>query len=248
MAVEVIATIPGERPGEHALRFADAHSGCFVLICTPRSHPELWQQFMDGALRSYQRFGVEEVLAYDSVVDGLSTSAFVVALDETGKVVAGTRVQGPYQHVDEAHAVTEWAGHPGELALRRVIADRIPEGVVEFKSAWIDHKSEHRGALRNALARTTIHIPQAIGVRYALSTAADTVAEGWRVSGGTVAWWIPSVPYPNDQYATVALWWDMRTYERFAVESQLPLIEAEQAELAAQRVSAWNRAAGLAQA
>ncbi|MEC3917001.1 hypothetical protein [Nocardia sp. CDC160] len=200
---------------------------------------------MDGALRSYRRFDVEEALAYDATIDGSSTTVFVVALDETGRMLGGTRIQGPYQHVDEAHAVTEWEGRVGEAAIRKLIADRIPEGLLEFKSAWVEHDSEHRIAVREGLARSAIHIPHLLGARYALSTAADSVAEGWRVSGGSVVWWIPAVPYPNDRYRTVALLWDTCTFRRHAVESQLPLLEAELAELAAQ-VGMPPHAGGLA--
>ncbi|AYF72952.1 hypothetical protein D7D52_02680 [Nocardia yunnanensis] len=225
--------------------YRDELSGCSFLICTPRSHPELWQQFMDGALASYRRFDVQEALAYETAIDGCSTTVFVVAVDESGRMLGGTRIQGPYQHVDEAHAVTEWVGRPGEAAIRKLIADRIPDGLVEFKSAWVDHESAHRIAVREGLARSAIHVPHLLGARFALSTAADSVAEGWRVSGARVVWWIPPVPYPNERYRTVPLLWDMRTFRKHAAESQLPLLEAEQAALATQ-AGVIPRAGGLA--
>ncbi|WP_458687121.1 hypothetical protein [Nocardia tengchongensis] len=234
MAVEATTTVQNGQWAGGGPGYRDERSGCAFLICTPRSHPELWQQFMAGALRSYRRFDIEEALAYDATIDGRSTTVFVVAVDDIGRVLGGTRIQGPYQQVDEAHAVTEWAGRSGEAAIRKLIADRIPEGLLEFKSAWVDHDSEHRIAVREGLARSAIHVPHLLGARYALSTAADSVAEGWRVSGASVVWWIPAVPYPSERYRTVALLWDMRTFRKHAVDSQLPLLDAEQAALATQ--------------
>ncbi|GAB0107632.1 hypothetical protein JMUB6875_66280 [Nocardia sp. JMUB6875] len=234
MAVEATTTVQNGQWAGGGPGYRDERSGCTFLICTPRSHPELWRQFMAGALRSYRRFDVEDALAYDAAIDGRSTTVFVTAFDESGQMLGGTRIQGPYRHVDESHAVTEWAGRAGEPAIRKLIADRIPEGLVEFKSAWVEHDSEHRIAVREGLARSAIHVPRLLGARYALSTAADSVAESWRVSGGSVVWWVPAVPYPNDRYRTVALLWDTHTFRKHAVESQLPLLESEWSVLSTQ--------------
>ena len=38
---------------------------------------------------------------------------------------------------DDSHAVVEWAGQPGQQAVRDMINDRVPFGVLEMKAAWV---------------------------------------------------------------------------------------------------------------
>ncbi|WP_327142171.1 hypothetical protein [Nocardia sp. NBC_01327] len=159
----------------------------------------------------------------------------MAAIDPFGDVVAGMRVQGPYTHVDEVNALAAWAGRAGESALRKRVADRIPEGVVEVKAVWADRGLDRgqRRALGAALDRCVVHVTSLLRARYGFVTAGEHAAEGYRTSGARSDWWIPAVPFPDDRYRTVPLWWDMRTYRSIAAEPQLTLIEAEQLALAA---------------
>ncbi|MRH86848.1 hypothetical protein GFY24_05080 [Nocardia sp. SYP-A9097] len=187
-----------------------------------------------GALRAYRRYGVDPALEYDKTVDGRSSALFVAAIDAFGDVVAGLRVQGLYTHVDEVNALRAWAGRPGESALRKRVADRIPEGVVEVKAVWADRGLDRaqRRALGAALDRSVVHVTTLLGARYGFVTAGEHAAEGYRTSGARSDWWIPAVPYPDERYRTIPLWWDMRTYRSVAAETQLALIDAEQMALA----------------
>lgn len=233
MAVEALAVVPAEGSDGSQMRFRDALSGHTFIVGTPRTHGALWRGFMDGALAAYRRFDVEVALEYDRVISGRSTAMFIAGVDPNGRVVAGLRVQGPYSHADEAHAVAkEWRGHRGEGALRRMIADRAAEGLVELKVGWVAHDAEHRHALREAVARCIVHATNLMGVRYGFLTADRGVAPQWAVSGGKPAWWIPSAPYPDERYQTVSLWWDMHGYRDLADARQLELIQAEERELA----------------
>ncbi len=232
MSLEAIAVVPEEGPGEGMLRFRDAVSGCVFYVGTPEAHPALWRLCMAGALDAYREFGVESALEYDSVINGRSTTMFMVGVDSDGRVVAGVRAQGPYRHVDEAHAVVEWRGHVGEDVLRRSIADRIVDGVIEVKSGWVQRDAPSRSALRAAVARGIVHATGLLGARYAVATADRELAELWRCSGATVTWRIPEVPYPDDRYRTVVLWWDRNDCRAIADESQAPLLDAEQIQLA----------------
>jgi hypothetical protein len=46
--------------------------------------------------------------------------------------------------------------------------------------------------------------------------------------GAVAAERIPAVPYPDERYRTVPLWWDTRSYGAFAEESQRSATRAEQ--------------------
>ena len=62
---------------------------------------------------------------------------YFAVIDDAGQMVAGVRGIGPLQSADDSHAVVEWAGQPGQQAVRDMINDRVPFGVVEMKSAWV---------------------------------------------------------------------------------------------------------------
>ncbi|MBF6240228.1 hypothetical protein IU474_24605 [Nocardia otitidiscaviarum] len=229
MAVGLIA----ESAGTDLLRFRDEPSGCTFYIGTPQAHPRLWRRNIDGALGVYRHYGVDVALDYDNVIDGHSTALFMTALDADGQVVAGLRAQGPYAHIDEAAALLEWTGQPGEAHFRRMISDRIPEGVVELKAAWVARDAECRVELGAAIPRGAVHLTRLLGARYGLGTAASHAADRYRTAGGVIAWWIPPVPYPDERYRTVPMWWDLPNVRTVAEPAQLALIEAETAQLEA---------------
>src|SRR5271163_3431401 len=86
----------------------DQTTGCWISACTPEAEPELWAQYLDGALKSYRRHGVESVLNIDAIRDGGDTAWFFTAVDGDGTVVGGTRVIGPLQSPEDSHALVEW--------------------------------------------------------------------------------------------------------------------------------------------
>ncbi|MFJ4652664.1 hypothetical protein ACIP5Y_15490 [Nocardia sp. NPDC088792] len=204
---------------------------------------------MDGALEVYRQFGTEDALEYDDVIDGRSTTLFGIALDADGRAMAGMRVSGPYKHIDEVHAVASWAGLPGEGAFRRLVADQIPEGVIEGKAGWTARDAENRSVLADWIARAYVHSMALLGVRYEVGVAPEHAMRCYRSSGANVAWWIPASSYPDERYRTVPLWYDLQSYRSVATESQVRLMDAEFAEFMAgdRRLSTgWNRSEELA--
>ncbi len=251
MAVDPIALVPVEGHGEGMLRFRDAESGCTFVAGSPRVHPALWRQCMDGALRVYRHYGAEAALEYDSVIDGGSTTLFFVALDTDGNAVAGVRAEGPHRHVDEVHAIADWAGRPGEAAFRRMVAEQIADGVIETKAGWVARESPDRRALASGVARAIVHSMALLRVRYGVGVSPEHALARYVSSGARVPWWIPATSYPDDRYRTVPVWWDMRTFRTVAADAQVRLIDAELAELTgngAVPTVPWLYDEGLAQA
>jgi len=181
----------------------------------PDSDKSLWLEYLKGAEASYGRFGVDSVVDFAAIADGAATAFFFAAVDDDGRVVGGTRVQGPYRSAPEAHALTEWAGQPGWRELRRRIAQHVPDGVVEVKTAWAAEGAPRRRELSAAVARTFVHAVALAPVRYGLCTGAEHAIPRWRSVGGAVDSSVAPVAYPDDRYRTVPMWWDDRSmYER----------------------------------
>ncbi|MFI7667976.1 hypothetical protein [Nocardia sp. NPDC049526] len=231
MTVETIAVGPGGTRDAEVLRFRDMHSGYVFHVATPQAHPDLWRRYLRGALQVYRHYGVDHALEYDSVVDGRSTSLFFAAVDPSGAVVAGLRAQGPYGAADDVHALRAWAGRPGVAELRAMVADRIPEGVVEVKAVWVSRAAEHRAALAAAVSRCVVHAARLLDARFSFVTTATRNIGLYRSSGGYVADRIPEVPYPDDRYRTIPMWWDTRTYRSLATKLQSSLTALERAAL-----------------
>ncbi len=207
----------------------DQATGCWVAASTPEADPDLWEQYLDGAFQSYRRHGLEWVLDVDAVRDGADTALFFAATDPQGRVVGGTRVVGPLRAPEDSHALDEWDGNPGAAVLRYMIANRIPFGVVEVKSAWANSQEYGSRALSRVLARTALPTMTLMGAQFVMATAAAHVLEQWQSSGGVVASRIPAAAYPDDNYRTKVMWWDRRTIATHAEPDQYKLMCAEDA-------------------
>lgn len=199
--------------------FPDAQ--CDLVISRPALDPTLWNEYLDGALRTYSKHGVECTLDLDAIRDGSDTQIFLATVDAKGHVVGGARVIGPLRSADDSHAVIEWADNPGLHAVRKMINDRVPFGVVEVKAAWADSDSHRGGSITTALARCALPILALMEVQFVMATAAAHVLDRWRSSGGLVASRIPAAAYPDDRYRTKMMWWDRSTFAKHAEPQQL---------------------------
>ena len=161
-----------------------------------------------------------------AIRDGTDTAMFWAAVDSSGRVIGGLRAKGPLVSPDDSHATTEWAGQPGLPAVRKMIADRIPFGVIEMKSAWTTDDRERAKRLSHSLARTMFHAMALLDAQFSMATSAPHSLEQWRTSGGVVAA-IPATPYPDERYRTKMMWWDRRTFAKHAAAEQIPKILQE---------------------
>ncbi|BAH54060.1 hypothetical protein [Rhodococcus opacus] len=186
----------------------DPRSECRFVVARPEEEPTLWEAYLEGALAGYRKYGAEKALEYRRIQAGDTTALFIVAIDPDGSVAAGVRAQGPYLVADQAHAITEWGTDAGAPAVRRMIEDRLPFGVVEAKGAWVSGSAARRGELVAALGRFATFSMDLLDVQFMLATAASHVLDTWRTTGGVVADHIAPVPYPDDRYETRLMWWD----------------------------------------
>lgn len=214
---------PGQRFSWH-----DPDTDCTLMVSQPSTDPALWSEYSLGAQHSYRKHGVECALDLDALHTGVDTVMFFAAIDGTGQMVAGVRAIA-LQSADDSHAVVEWAGQPGQQAVRQMIADRIPFGVLEMKSAWVSEDGDRSRPLATAVARSGFHMMALLDFQFCMATAAAYVLNQWRSSGGVIAA-IPATPYPDDRYQTKMMWWDQRNFARYAQPEQVAkiLVETEQ--------------------
>ena len=173
----------------------DPDIACTLVVSTPRAHRVLWRDYADGALRNYRKHGVECALDTEALRTGADTAMFFAVVDDAGRTIAGLRAIGPLRSADDSHAVLEWAGQPGQVAVRNMIDGRVPFGVLEMKSAWAtdDHDRGHH--LTDAMARSAFHMMALLGNQFCMATAAAYALNRWRSSGGLLC--EPVAPCPT---------------------------------------------------
>jgi hypothetical protein len=210
----------------------DPDSECTIVFAQPAIERALWIDYARGALENYRKHGVEKALDMDALQSGSDTILFAACVNSAGRVVAGLRARGPYQSADECHALLEWSGQPGQDAVRKMITDRLPFGVVEMKSAWVADDPERSRQLTSAISRTPLHAMNLLDIQFIVASAASYVLKRWLSSGGTLAPRIPATPYPDHRYQTKLAWWDRATFANHADPKQLSLFFSEQKKLA----------------
>ncbi|MFD3505973.1 hypothetical protein [Nocardia sp. NPDC058666] len=212
------------------LRYFDSSSGCRVQLCSPDDDQGLWQQYLAGALDGYRHYGVQDALDVETLADGCSTTAFLVAIDPDGAVVAGVRAHGPHTDADEIAGFQPWLGTPGEAALRSSIESRLPGGVIEAKGGWSTRSAPRRPELGALVARGVVHLAWALDVRFSMGVSPLHHLQSYQSTGARQDRGIPAVSYPDERYTTVPVWWDLSDL-RTATRTQADLIAADRAQL-----------------
>ncbi|OBK78232.1 hypothetical protein [Mycobacterium sp. 1274761.0] len=214
--------------------WGDPETECTVAIARPADDDSLWQAYLDGAERSYRGHGIGAAFDGDAVRRSGDTTLFWTMLDVRGKVIGGIRAIGPLTSPEDTHAVVEWEGQPAQPMVRKMIADRLPFGVVEMKSAWVTDDPGRSRRLTALLARSGCHMLAVLGIQFCVATCAHHVLARWRSSGGVVAP-IPATPYPDERHRTKMMWWDRHTVASVAAPNQTAKIVTEMADIRRRR-------------
>jgi hypothetical protein len=220
-----------------SLSWWDAESQCTLVVAEPAAEPALWKQFVSGVQRIYRKYGVEQAIDLDALNRQNDTALFCVGVNDQGTVAGGLRVKGPLTRVEECHAVTEWHGQPGLGTVRARIADRLPAGVLEIKSAWVTDDPGQSGSLTEALGRLGLHCMDLLGARFIVATTAGHALDRWLTTGGVLAADVPAAPYPDARYETRMVWWDQRTFGNLADSKLMDTFRAEAQRLTRRRIA-----------
>jgi hypothetical protein len=200
-----------------------------LIVSQPSADPELWAEYVAGAVRSYRKRGVECALDVEALQTGDDTIMFSAVVDDAGQAVGGLRAIA-LRSADDSHAVEEWDGQPGQQAVRKMISDRVPFGVLEMKSGWVTDTAGRNPFLASALARSHFYMMVILDFQFGMCTAATTSMNSLRSSGPVVAA-IPATPYPSESYRTKMLWWNRRDFFNHAQPKQLAKIISETKDL-----------------
>lgn len=235
--------INGSRLDERISWF-DSDTGCTVVVSTPSADPALWADFVDGASRSYHKYGIEQALDLPSLADEANTQLFHAVVNDAGEIMAGIRARGPLDSPEDSHALVEWADRPGLRTVYKMLSDRLPFGVVEMKTAWMTDDQSRSRSLGGTLARTPFTTMALLDAQFVVATAGSHVLNRWRTSGGVVATKVPATPYPDDRYRTKMMWWDRSNFTNDAAPEQVSKIFNEMAILARRLDHVGARALG----
>lgn len=206
---------------------------CTIVYATPTTERDLWKDYVEGACQSYRKHRVAAALDADALRSGRDTALFAACIDASGQVIGGIRARGPYRSADECHAVKEWDGQVGQDAVYKMVADRIPFGVAEMKTAWVTDDPEASRRVTNAIARTPLHTMTLLDIQFIVATAASYVLKRWLTSGGVLASKIPATSYPDHRYDTKLAWWDRMSFAKHAAPDQVSKFFAEQRQMSA---------------
>jgi hypothetical protein len=222
----LVAELPVMSADATSMNWWDGDAECTIVMSEPRADKSLWRDYLRGAERSYRSHGVSAAFDAAAIQRAGDTTLFWALLDGAGRLLGGVRAVGPLWSPDDSHAVLEWAGQPGLAHVRKMIADRLPMGVVEVKSAWVTDDPDRSRHLTKPIARAGFHAMALLGIQFFMATSADHVLNRWRSSGGVVAP-IRSTPYPDERYRTKMIWWDRLTFADHADHDQVVKILAE---------------------
>ncbi|GGG21596.1 hypothetical protein GCM10007304_39250 [Rhodococcoides trifolii] len=191
------------------IRYADPEFDYTVVVSSPSDRPDLWERFITGALGSYRRFGVESALALDDLRVGTTTSLFLAAVDESDEILAGVRARGPFLAATDAYADMEMASNAAsQAALRAMITERLPFGVLESKTGWVSDSARQYRGLTKIFGQGPAIAAALSGSRFTFGTAAKHVIGHYLSSGAVVADHIEPVEYPDSRFKTKAIYWD----------------------------------------
>ncbi|TDE08241.1 hypothetical protein [Jiangella asiatica] len=209
-------------------QFRDEPSQTWLRFYTPARRFDLWDEYVAGARRTYQRYRVESALKIPPATADSPGPFYAVASDDDGVVRGGWYTNGRLDSVTSAHAPSEFASQPYSAAMVADWIDGVLDtGVMEMKGAWVDPASEHKSALADLLARSYLHALHVVGVAYAFGTAAEHAAPRWGQSGARSLDGLVLATYPDERYRTTFLWWHVDGSPELCAPEQRELYEAE---------------------
>ena len=121
------------------------------------------------------------------LADEAHTQLFHAVVNDAGAIMGGIRAKGPLESPEESHAIVEWEDQAGLRSVRKMLADRLPFGVVEMKTAWMSDDPKPQPRLSNTLARSPFTTMALLDAQFVVATAGSHVLNRWRTSGGVVA-------------------------------------------------------------
>lgn len=210
--------------------FVDRTTGLRFEGHHPLERPDLWEQYLDGAEASYERYGLTEVFDRPALEGGDSVSLFFVGIDADGVVRAGFRCHGPLDAASASRALAEMSSAPESESMRRMVEALVPYGVIEMKGAWGAIEGKGAYLVTKTLARCTIYALAWLRCELALGAVADYLHDPLTESGARQVG-ASAANYPTEDYRTVLMNWRRARAVAQSDPEQAELVRRELAEL-----------------
>ncbi len=199
---------PVKRPTptfRYGAAFFDDRTGIRFEAHHPQERPDLWIRYLDGLHKRFAKHGFGEIVDRDQLLDGSGVSMFFVGLDQNDDVVAGIRIHGPLDSVDQASTLQEMSRSPEIDRLRRIVARYIPYGVIEGKGAWGRKKGAGLHSVMQTLMRCW-HQALAWTESEVLLGVVNERNRAIIAATGARELSTQSVPFPTDELRAILMW------------------------------------------
>jgi len=210
--------------------FIDRTSGLRFEVQHPSARPDRWSAYLDGAVREYERYGLENLVDRRALERGDGVSLFFVGVDAQDKVVAGLRCHGPLEGPEASQALAEMSTSPEATDHREMVGGATPYGVIEIKGAWREWSGDGNHLVSATLSRCCAHALEWLGSEIALAAVADRMKELLALSGGRMMGEQAAL-YPSEQYRTILVAWRRARYGRDVPPDQAVLLRDEARQL-----------------
>ncbi|GLZ51402.1 hypothetical protein [Actinomycetospora sp. NBRC 106378] len=184
----VESAVPSSRPDLH------------VVVATPGEDPWAWRCYREGLREAYEYYGVGAA----QNLDESRTALFITVFTAAGHAVGGARFLGPHREAAQIDTLALWRDEPAAWA---ALTPYALDGVVDLEGAWVRRGVPERAAVVAAVRRMPLDGAAMLGVRWCVAAAAEHSLPLWLASGCEILD-VPSVPYPDERYATRLVVWD----------------------------------------
>lgn len=193
-------------------RFHDDATGMTLVLAEAAGSPALWKAFLDGARARYRLHGAEQMVAAKPSAIARGIERFS-AVFQGARLVAGLRVRGPLT-ADDLPICRELDGFPASEIIHHKIRDRLGEGLLEGKTAWVEKGFKGDGAAltRLLVAGAYLHLPPT-GSRWIVGTVSPIAVPMFTAGGGVMDDDIDPVPFPTPDMLTGVVWFDRAALE-----------------------------------
>ncbi|MGH8994650.1 MAG: ThiF family adenylyltransferase, partial [Acidimicrobiales bacterium] len=186
--------------------FFDESTGLSFEFHNPRSSPDVWTEYLDGATAAYARYGIGEAIHRSELEDGAGVTIFVVGRRADGTVKAGLRFHGPLNQVEDSLSLVEMALSPEVPRLTAQIRRFVPHGVIEIKGAWAAAKGAGPHSMFKSFGRCIVYTMHWLRCEFAIATMAEQHLEP-ALGCGAHHLSADSVPFPSEEYRTRLMVW-----------------------------------------
>ncbi len=231
MTTSPVAAVSGSHY-RYGSSFVDPTSGLRWEAHHPATRPDRWQEYLDGAVREYERYGLAELIDREALHRADGVSVFFVGLGGDGRIAAGFRCHGPLDDVAASRALSEMATSPEAPRLIEFVREAVPHGVIEIKGAWRSASGNGTHVVADAIVRCIIHALQWLGAEVALAAVREGLQPLATLTGARRVGTEGSA-FPSEEYRTILMAWYRSDFGPRVRPDQATLIRAESEQLRA---------------